>query len=246
MTAVTMVAEEYRHGPPPKAPAMRDMPMRDRPRERLKEQGAEALTNAELMAILIRTGLEGENALAMATRILSKYDGLPGMSRIGYPELISERGLSHAKACQMLAGIELGKRVSSVRNDDQAAIETPEDIASLLMAEMSVLEREHLRIILLNTKNRVVLIHNLYVGSVNAALVRPAEVFAEAVRWTCPAIAIVHNHPSGDPYPSDEDVAMTERLIEAGEILDIEVVDHVVIGRQKFVSMREAGLAFRK
>ena len=244
MATQTMIAEEYRHDAPPKAPTMRDMPMRDWPRERLKEQGAEALTNAELMAILFRTGLEGENALAMATRILAKYDGLPGMSRIGYPELISERGLSHAKACQILAGIELGKRVASVRNDDQAAIETPEDIANLVMAEMNGLEREHLRIILLNTKNRVVLIHNLYVGSVNAALVRPAEVFAEAVRWTCPAIAIVHNHPSGDPHPSDEDVAMTRRLIEAGKVLDIEVVDHVIIGRQTFVSMREKRFAF--
>ena len=196
------------------------------------------------MAILIRTGLKGENALAMATRILAKYDGLQGMSRIGYPELISERGLSHAKACQIMAGIELGKRVASVRNDDQASIETPEDIANLVMAEMNGLEREHLRIILLNTKNRVVLIHNLYVGSVNAALVRPAEVFAEAVRWTCPAIAIVHNHPSGDPHPSDEDVAMTRQLIEAGKVLDIEVVDHVIIGRQTYLSMREKGFAF--
>jgi DNA repair protein RadC len=245
MASQTIIAEEYRHGAPPKAPAMRDMPMRDRPRERLKEQGAEALTNAELMAILIRTGLEGENALAMATRILAKYDGISGMARIGYPELIAERGLSHAKACQIMAGVELGKRVASVRNDDQAAVETPEDIANLVMAEMNGLEREHLRIILLNTKNRVVLIHNLYVGSVNAALVRPAEVFAEAVRWTCPAIAIVHNHPSGDPHPSDEDVKMTERLIQAGNILDIEVVDHVIIGRQTFVSMREKGFAFK-
>ena len=244
MAIEMMIAEEYRHGAPPKAPAMRDMPMRDRPRERLKEQGAESLTNAELMAILIRTGLKGENALAMATRILAKYDGLQGMSRIGYPELISERGLSHAKACQIMAGIELGKRVASVRNDDQASIETPEDIANLVMAEMNGLEREHLRIILLNTKNRVVLIHNLYVGSVNAALVRPAEVFAEAVRWTCPAIAIVHNHPSGDPHPSDEDVAMTRQLIEAGKVLDIEVVDHVIIGRQTYLSMREKGFAF--
>ena len=166
------------------------------------------------------------------------------MSRIGYPELIAERGLSHAKTCQILAGIELGKRVASVRNDDQAAIETPEDIANLVMAETNGLKREHLRIILLNTKNRVVLIHNLYVGSVNTALVRPAEVFAEAVRWACPAIAIVHNHLSGDPHPSDEDVAMTRRLIEMGKVLDIEVVDHVIIGRQTFVSMREKSFAF--
>jgi DNA repair protein RadC len=196
------------------------------------------------MAILIRTGLEGENTLAMATRILAKYEGLPGMARIGYPELISERGLSHAKACQIMVGIELGKRIASVRNDDQATIDTPEDIANLVMAEVNGLGREHLRIILLNTKNRVILIHNLYVGSVNAALVRPAEVFAEAVRWTCPAIAIVHNHPSGDPHPSDEDVAMTRQLIEAGKVLDIEVVDHVIIGRQTYVIMREKGFAF--
>ena len=226
-------------------PKIRDMPAEERPRERLREHGAGHLTNAELMAILLRTGMKGESVVAMSTRILSSFEGLQGLARAGYPELCAEKGLSDAKACQLLAGIELGKRVASLRTDDQMAISGPGDIANMLMAEMSGLEREHLRVVLLNTKNQVQLIHNLYVGSVNSAVVRPAEVFAEAVRWTCPAIAVVHNHPSGDPQPSPEDVAMTERLVAAGKLLDIEVVDHVVIGRQRYVSMREKGLGFQ-
>ena len=225
-------------------PTIRDMPAEERPRERLREHGAGHLTNAELMAILLRTGMKGESVLAMATRILSNVDGLQGLARAGYPELCATKGLSDAKACQLLAGIELGKRVASLRNDDQVAISSPADIANMLMPEMSGLEREHLRVVLLNTKNQVQSVHNLYVGSVNSALVRPAEVFAEAVRWTCPAIVIVHNHPSGDPQPSPEDVAMTERLVKAGTLMDIEVVDHIVIGRQRYVSMREKNLGF--
>ena len=226
------------------SPKIRDMPAEERPRERLREHGAGHLSNAELMAILLRTGMKGESVVAMATRILSNFDGLQGLARAGYPELCAEKGLSDAKACQLLAAIELGKRVASLRNDDQVAISGPGDIANMLMAEMSGLEREHLRVVLLNTKNQVQLVHNLYVGSVNSAVVRPAEVFAEAVRWTCPAIAVVHNHPSGDPQPSPEDIAMTERLVKAGKLLDIEVVDHIVIGRQRYVSMREKGLGF--
>ncbi len=226
------------------APTIREMPTEERPRERLREHGPGHLSNAELMAILLRTGLEGENAVAVATRILAAFGGLPGFSKAGYPELCAQKGLSHAKSCQLLAAIELGKRVAAVRTDDQTAISGPADIAAMLMPEMATLDREHLKVILLNTKNQVQSVHQLYVGSVNTAMVRPAEVFEEAVRWTCPSIALVHNHPSGDPTPSAEDVAMTKRLIGAGEILDVELVDHIVIGKQRFVSMRERGLAF--
>ncbi len=234
------------HTPGPRitAPAIRDMPAEERPRERLRDPGPGFLNNPELMAILLRTGLEGENAVAMATRLLARFDGLGGLARASYSELCAEKGLSHAKVCQLLAAFELGRRMTSLRDDDRVTIGGPRDIANLMMAEMSTLDREHLRVVLLNTKNHVQGVQRLYVGSVNSAVVRPAEVFAEAIRRTCPAIAIVHNHPSGDPTPSPEDIAMTERLVEAGRLLEIEIIDHVVIGQQRFVSMREKKLGF--
>lgn len=229
---------------PTTAPLIRDFPVSERPRERLRHYGAGQLSNAELLAILLRTGMQGENVVAMASRILARFDGLATLSRTTFDELCAERGLSEAKACQVLAALELGRRVSSLSPEDRVVISSPKDIANLFMAEMSLLEREELRVILLNTKNQVLGVERLYQGSVNSALVRPAEVFTAAVRRTCPAIAVVHNHPSGDPTPSPEDVTMTARLVEAGEILDIEVLDHVVIGAQRYVSMKERKLGF--
>jgi len=226
------------------SPLIRDFPVNERPRERLRNYGAGQLSNAELLAILFRTGIQGENVLAMASRILARFEGLATLSRTSFDELCAEKGLSEAKACQVLAALELGRRASSLSPEDRVVISSPKDIANLFMAEMSLLEREELRVLLLNTKNQVMGVERLYQGSVNSALVRPAEVFTAAVRRTCPAIAIVHNHPSGDPTPSPEDVAMTARLIEAGELLDIEVIDHVVIGAQRYVSLKERKLGF--
>ena len=229
---------------PATAPLIRDFPVSERPRERLRHYGAGQLSNAELLAILFRTGMQGENVVAMASRILARFEGLATLSRTSFDELCAEKGLSEAKACQLLAALELGRRVSSLSPEDRVVISSPKDIANLFMAEMSSLEREELRVLLLNTKNQVIGVERLYRGSVNSALVRPAEVFSAAVRRTCPAIAVVHNHPSGDPAPSPEDVSMTARLIEAGEILDIEVLVHVVIGAQRYVSMKERKLGF--
>lgn len=162
--------------------AFRDMPESDRPRERLRDYGPPQLANAELIAILLRTGTAGESALAAAGRLLARFNGLAGLGRVSYAELCNERGLSDAKACQLLAGLELGRRVAALRPDDRSSISSPADIAALLMPQMSGLEREHLKVVLLNTKNQVLAVHPVYVGSVNAAVVRPAEVFAEAVR----------------------------------------------------------------
>ena len=228
----------------PAGPAIRDFPNEERPRERLRDAGPSQLTNAELMAILLRVGSAGENVVALATRILASFGGLEGLSRISYDDLCSLKGISDAKACQLLAGIELGRRIAALQPGDQPAITSPADIAALYMPEMSSLEREKMRIVLLNTKNRVVGVDDLYSGSVNSALVRPAEVFAAAVRRNLPAVVIVHNHPSGDPEPSPEDIRITSQLVEAGQLLDIDVVDHIVIGQGRFVSMRERKLGF--
>lgn len=228
----------------PSGPAIRDFPTEERPRERLRTHGAGNLSNSELMAILLRTGLEGENVVAMSVRLLATVDGLQGLSRVNYEELCELKGISDAKACQLLAGIELGRRVSGLEPNAAPRIGSPADIAKLYMPEMSAYDREHMRVVLLNTKNQVVGADDLYVGSVNAALVRPAEVFAAAVRRNLPAVMVVHNHPSGDPTPSPEDIRLTAQLVEAGRILDVEVIDHVVIGQGRYVSMRERKLGF--
>ena len=239
-----MVIEQREYSTGPVGPKIRDFPSEERPRERLRLHGAAHLSNAELMAILLRTGMEGENVVAMSARLLSAVDGLRGLSRASYEELCNLKGISDAKVCQLLAGIELGRRVAALEPSNATRIGSPADVAALYMPEMSAFDREHMRVVLLNTKNQVVGADDLYVGSVNAALVRPAEVFAAAVRRNLPAVMVVHNHPSGDPTPSPEDVRLTGQLVEAGKLLDVEVIDHIVIGQGTYVSMRERKLGF--
>ena len=241
---ITMQSSQASTATLPRLPAIREFPTGERPRERLRHNGSSQLSTAELMAILLRTGLAGENVVAMATRILARFDGLSGLSRVTYDDLCAEKGISDAKACQLLAGLELGRRVASLAPDDRPSMGTPGDIARLFMAEMAALDREHLRVVLLSTRNEVVGVDELYSGSVNAALVRPAEVFASAIRRNCPAIAVVHNHPSGDPTPSQDDVRITETLVSAGKVLEVELVDHIVIGQGRYISMRERKLGF--
>lgn len=227
-------------------PLIRDLPLSERPRERLRSYGANSLSNVELLAILLRTGLEGESVLSLATRLVSRFKGLPGLARATFSELCDERGISEAKASQILAALELGRRLVSLQPEALPVITSPKDVANLLMGEMSFLEQEHLRVLLLNTKNHVMGVSEIYVGNVNTAVIRGAEVFRPAIRQNCPAIIVVHNHPSGDPAPSPEDVAITKQLIEGGKLLDIELLDHIVIGSgSRFVSLKERGLAFQ-
>ena len=227
-------------------PLIRDLPHRERPRERLREYGAKHLSNIELIAILLRTGLKGENVLSLSSRLLARFDGLPGLGRSTFAELCAERGLSEAKACQLLAALELGRRFVSLAPQERVVIHSPQDVANLVAAEMATLEQEHLRVLLLNTKNEVLSIQEIYVGNVNSSMVRPAEVFRPAIRDNAPSIIIVHNHPSGDPTPSPEDVAITKLLVSTGELLGIEPLDHVVIGSgNRYVSLNEKGLGFK-
>lgn len=221
-----------------------DMPTGERPRERLRDYGASSLSNAELMAILLRTGGRSENVLSMASRMLARFEGLGGVAKASFRELCAEKGLGEAKAAQLKAGLELGRRLLSIQPNERAVVSSPQDIANLLMGEMSLLDQEHLRVILLNTKNQVMGISEVYKGSVNSSMVRVSEVFRDAVRENCPAIVVVHNHPSGNPTPSPQDIEVTTKLTQAGQLLDIEVLDHVVIGQQRFVSLKEQGLGF--
>ena len=223
---------------------IRDLPEAERSRERLRELGPSHLSNPELIAILLRTGVKGESVLNLSTRLLSTFGGLPGMARVTYGELCSLNGVSDAKACQMLAAFELGRRLVSLHPEGRAVVRSPRDVFNLLGAEMAFLDQEHLRVILLNTKNQVLGIQGLYVGNVNTSVLRVAEVLRPAIRENCPCIIIVHNHPSGDPTPSPDDILITTQVRSSAQTMDIELLDHIIIGGQGYLRLKEKGLGF--
>ena len=226
-------------------PTILDLPRDERPRERLQQHGARYLNNAELIALLLRSGGKGENAISMAMRVIAEFDGLGGLARAGYAELCRLRGLNVAKSCEILAALELGRRIASLAPEERAQISCPEDGVNLVSAEMSLLTQENLVALLLNTRNQVVARRTIYIGTVNSSAVRPAEVLRPAVRENAPSIIVVHNHPSGDPTPSPEDVAVTRDLAAAGKLLGIELLDHLIIGNGgRFTSLKEKGLGF--
>ncbi|HOG47305.1 MAG TPA: DNA repair protein RadC [Anaerolineae bacterium] len=231
-------ATEYR-------PTIKELPTSERPRERLQSYGPGALSTAELLAIILRTGMGGHNVLALSSSLLARFHGLGGLAKASLLELCQERGLGLAKACQLKAAMELGRRMLIASPDDRPQVRSPEDAANLILLEMAFLEQEHLRVILLDTKSYVQAINTVYVGNVNTALVRVAEVFREAVRSNAPSLIVAHNHPSGDPTPSPEDVHVTEQIVAAGKLLDIDVLDHLIIGCQRYVSLKERGLGFK-
>ena len=223
---------------------IRDLPVTDRPRERLRDAGAAALSNPELLAILLRTGAARESALAVASRLLSRFDGLVGLARTGFSELCAERGLGEAKAAQVQAALELGRRLVATQPEERPVIHQPQDVANLLQGEMGLLDQEEMRVLVLNTRNQVLGASRVYRGNVHTAIVRIGELFREALRQNAPGIILVHNHPSGDATPSSEDIAMTKQAIEAGELLDIDVLDHVVLAQGRFESMKTNKVAF--
>ncbi|MEP7199723.1 MAG: DNA repair protein RadC [Chloroflexota bacterium] len=223
---------------------MRDIAASERPRERLKHHGASALSNAELIAILLRVGVKGENAVRLSERLLVQFHGLSGLLRASVAELSAIKGVGDAKATQIKAALELGRRLMIESPDERPIVKSPADAANLIMLEMSAHEQEHMRVVLLDTRNRVLGTPTIYIGNLNTAVVRIAELFREAIRHNCAAIIVAHNHPSGDPSPSPEDVRITEQIVSAGKLLDIDVLDHLIIGGQRFVSLKERGLGF--
>ncbi len=223
---------------------IKELPITERPRERLLHAGAAALSTTELMAIILRIGVGGQSVLSVSQRLLARFDGLPGLARASTAELTSEHGIGEAKAAQLKAAFELGRRLLVASPADRPQVRSPADAAQLLMAEMSLLEQEHLRLVLLDTKNFVLAIPTVYVGSLNTSLVRIGELFRYALKENCAALIVAHNHPSGDPTPSPEDVIMTSKIVEGGQLLDIEVLDHLIIGQGRFVSLKERGLGF--
>ncbi|MGC9523319.1 MAG: RadC family protein [Anaerolineae bacterium] len=223
---------------------VKEMPVEERPRERLARVGAQALSTAELLAIILRVGVDGENVLTMASRILANFDGLAGLARADFAQLAAERGLGPAKTAQILAALELGRRMMAESPEERWQIRAPSDAAHILIPLIGHREAEHFVILYLDTRNRVTAREILYKGSLNTSLVRIGEVFRGAVRRNCAAVIVAHNHPSGDPNPSPEDVALTRRLVEAGNLLEIPVLDHLVIGENRYVSLRERALGF--
>ena len=221
-----------------------DLATDERPRERLAHLGPQALATSELLAILLRVGVTGENAVQVGQRLLNVFGGLSGLHRAPFEELCNQHGIGEAKAAQIKAAIELGRRMALESPEERPAVNCPSEAAALVVYEMSALEQEHLRVILLDTRNRVLDIVEVYKGSVNSSQVHVGELFKPAIRRNAPALIVVHNHPSGDPTPSPDDVAVTRAIVQAGKLLDVDVLDHMIIGQGRWVSLKERGLGF--
>jgi DNA repair protein RadC len=220
-----------------------DLPANMRPRERLLHSGAASLTTTELIAVILRTGSNGENVLHLAERIVAQIGGLEGLLSLNPATLLQLKGLGETKLTQMLAIGEIARRLQAHTPSERTPIHRAEDAARLL-GDMAYLGQEHVRVLLLDQSRRLVAIQTVYIGTLNMSVLRVAEVFREAMIRNCPALILAHNHPSGDPSPSPEDVELTRTLIAAGRLLDIVLVDHVIIGRGKWLSLRESGFAF--
>lgn len=230
-------SEEYRLG-------VKEMLPEDRPRERLLALGAGALSNHELLAILIGSGTSRLKVLQVAQELLFRFGGLAGLAQASDKELCKVPGIGRVRAAEMKACLELGKRLITAPGAERPSVRCPADAARLVL-DMSFMEHEELRTLLLNTKNHVVGNHDVYKGSLNSSTVRIGELFKEAIRQQCASIIIVHNHPSGDPSPSRDDIEVTRQAVQAGKLLDIEVLDHLIIGRtDRWLSLKERGLGF--
>jgi DNA repair protein RadC len=222
-------------------PNLNDLPDDDRPRERLHKFGASALTNTELVALLIGTGTNGENVLRLAERILARLGGIEGLLRVSVGDLQKIKGVGNSKRAQLIAAAELARRMSALPAPERAAIHQASDAARLL-ADMAHLDQEQVRLLLLDAGKRVIAQPTLYIGTASTVVARVAEVYREAVQRGAAALVLAHNHPSGKPDPSPEDIELTRALVAAGELLDIKFLDHLIVGRDGWRSLREMGL----
>jgi DNA repair protein RadC len=224
--------------------AIREVPLAERPRERLAMRGAGGLSAAELIGLLWGSGTRGRSALDVASDALAAHDGLAGLARATELELASVPGVGTVKAAQLVAAFELGRRLLAEWPAARWTIRGPADIAERLILQMGHLEREELRVVILDTKNHVLRVGTVYQGNVSASLIRVGELFRDAVRLNAAGVILVHNHPSGDPTPSPDDLHVTAEALAAGRLLDIALLDHLVIGHDAYVSLRDRGVAF--
>ncbi|ADL68643.1 RadC family protein [Thermoanaerobacterium thermosaccharolyticum] len=220
---------------------IKDLPEDDRPRERLIKYGPSVLSNAELMAIIIGTGNRDESAIMLSQRLLSEGNGLKYLLDTGVERLSEIKGIGLAKAAKIKAAIELGRRLALAGYSDGYIIKKPDDVISLLMDEMRYLNKEYFKVVMLNVKNKVIAVDTVSIGSLNTSIVHPREVFKAAIERSASSIIMVHNHPSGDPTPSREDIEVSDRIFKSGNLLGIKVLDHIIIGDGIGISLKEKG-----
>ena len=218
------------------------MPAAERPRERLLQVGVQALSNQELLALVINSGSRQASSLELATHLLNRWQSLRSLADASVEEIMQVAGIGAAKAASMLAALELGRRLMAQGGAARPAIRCVADVVNLAMPRLRDLAREEFLAVMLDTKHKVIEVKTVSVGHLNASLVHPRELFREGVRRSAAAMILAHNHPSGEPEPSSDDLALTERLQDAGRLLGIPVLDHVIIGDNRYVSLRERGL----
>lgn len=220
-----------------------DIPNGERPIEKLISFGSETLSNSELLAVILRSGVKGENVILLSQRILSEINGLDNIVNVSLSDITSIKGIKTVKGAQILALAELFKRFNTLKSSNKKiTISKPIDIVNYIISEMKLLNQEVLKLIVLNTKNKVIKCKDVFIGSLNSSIVHPREIFSEAIKCGGASIIVCHNHPSGDPTPSKEDINVTIRIKESGEIIGIKLLDHIIIGDNKFVSLKEKGI----
>ena len=223
---------------------VRDLPADERPREKLLTAGAASLSNTELLAVLLRTGVKDDSVLHVAEKVLALYKerGLAAITQMSARELASVKGVGLAKAATILAAVELGRRLALKAAEQQTIVHGPADAASYVMPRFRFERREHFAVLLLNAKNHILGLKTISVGTLTSSIADPREVFQAAIEGAAAGVILVHNHPSGDPTPSAEDFALTRRMVKAGKIMNIPVLDHIVLGYDKFISLKEEGM----
>ncbi|NCB41429.1 MAG: JAB domain-containing protein [Clostridia bacterium] len=225
-----------------KGPMLKELPCDELPREKILSKGVVHLSNTELFAVLIASGTKDESALILAGRILSLEKGsLSKLTQYQPEELQKVKGIGVAKACQIVAAMELGRRIAVCPNEKRVKLDTPDQVAALFMEEMRYLKKEVFRVALMNVKNEVIMKEDISVGGLNSSGAHPREVFQNALKKGAYSVILVHNHPSGDPTPSSSDILTTHQLVDAGKILGIQVLDHIVIGDGKYISLKQQG-----
>ncbi len=218
---------------------MHDYPQEMRPRERMMQVGAHHLTDVELLAILLSTGNKETNVLELASNLLKTHKGIAGLEGLSLSELTQQKGIGKAKATTVLAAIELGKRVHNSTVAHRSVIQSPADAGILMQSRLRHLDREHFAVMLLNNANAVINIETISIGTLNSSPAHPREIFKQAIRHSASNVIVAHNHPSGDCMPSDLDLELTDRLVEAGRIIGISVIDHIIVGEDTYYSFRE-------
>lgn len=222
---------------------IRDLPLSERPRERLLKLGTEALSVQELLALILGRGTKGESVMFTAQKLLSKFGNLKNIASASIEELTQVNGIGTAKATQLKAALELGKRLEEHSTDTKEhTIRSPEDVIKAVKNKLKGKKREHFLTICLDTRNHLINIHTISVGSLDSSIVHPREVFKEAISSSAASVIFVHNHPSGDPTPSEDDIKLTKRLVEVGEIMGIEILDHIIVCDKSHFSMKSKSI----